>query len=31
MGEITIQVKQNPGVIDVNFDELEKALDATLA
>lgn len=31
MGEITLQVKQNPGVINVNFDDLEKALDAKLA
>lgn len=31
MGEITLRVKQNPGVIELNFDELEKALDAKLA
>ena len=31
MEEITLQVKQNPGVINVNFDDLEKALDAKLA
>ncbi|HJC91954.1 MAG TPA: DUF1351 domain-containing protein, partial [Candidatus Mediterraneibacter excrementigallinarum] len=29
--ELTLNVKQNPGVIELNFDEIEKALDAKLA
>ena len=31
MNELTLNVKQNPGVIELNFDEIEKALDAKLA
>lgn len=31
MSELTLNVKQNPGVIELNFDEIEKALDAKLA
>lgn len=31
MNELTLNVKQNPGFIELNFDELEKALDAKLA
>lgn len=30
MNGLTLSVKQNPGVIELNFDELEKALDAKL-
>ena len=26
MNELTLNVKQNPGVIELNFDEIEKAL-----
>lgn len=31
MNELTLNVKQNPGVIELNFDEIERALDAKLA
>lgn len=31
MNELTLKVKQNPGVIELNFDEIEKALDTKLA
>ena len=31
MNELTLNVKQNPGVIELNFEEIEKALDAKLA
>ena len=31
MNELTLSVKQNPGVIELNFNEIEKALDAKLA
>lgn len=31
MNELTLNVKQNPGVIELNFDEIETALDAKLA
>ena len=31
MNGLTLNVKQNPGVIELNFDEIEKALDAKLA
>ena len=31
MNELTLHVKQNPGAIELNFDEIEKALDAKLA
>lgn len=31
MGEITLRVRQNPGVIELNFDELKKVLDSKLA
>lgn len=31
MNELTLNVRQNPGVIELNFDEIEKALDAKLA
>ena len=30
MQELTVRVKQNPGSIELNFDEIEKALDARL-
>lgn len=30
MNELTLNVRQNPGVIELNFDEIEKALDAKL-
>ena len=30
MNELVLNVKQNPGLIELNFDELEKALDAKL-
>lgn len=30
MNELTLNVKQNPGVIELNFDEIEKALDRIL-
>ena len=31
MEELTLNVKQNPGVIELNFDEIEAALDKKLA
>lgn len=31
MEELTLNVKQNPGVIELNFDEIEAALDRKLA
>lgn len=31
MGEIILRVQQNPGAIELNFEELERALDAKLA
>lgn len=31
MEEITLRVRQNPGAIEINFEELDKALDAKLA
>lgn len=30
MQELTLRVKQNPGTIELNFDEIEQALDARL-
>lgn len=30
MNELTLNIKQDPGVIELNFDEIEKALDAKL-
>ena len=31
MNELSLNIKQNPGVIELNFDEIEKALDEKLA
>ena len=31
MNELTLNVRQNPGYIELNFDEIEKALDERLA
>ena len=31
MKKLTLNVKQNPGIIELNFDELEKGLEAKLA
>lgn len=31
MNELVLNIKQDPGVIDLNFDEIEKALDERLA
>ena len=31
MNELTLNVKQNPGYIELNFDEIERALDERLA
>lgn len=31
MNELKLNIKQNPGVIELNFDEIEKALDEKLA
>lgn len=31
MNELILNVKQNPGYIELNFDEIEKALDERLA
>lgn len=31
MNELTINVRQDPGIIELNFDEIEKALDERLA
>ncbi len=30
MKELTLNVTQNPGVIELNFEEMEQALDAKL-
>ena len=31
MNELSLNIKQNPGVIELNFDEIEAALDQKLA